>query len=330
MRSRQWLINGNPRGRAIELGDFAEASVELGALEPRRVRVRTDWLSFDPAQKAQLENVSGYASGNELGNVMVGRGVGTVVESRADQFPVGATVMGPLGWQEVADHAPAALTLLPDAESARAYLGVLGTTGLTAYFGLLDVGRPEPGDTVVVSGAAGAVGSIVGQIAKIAGARVIGIAGGAAKCEWLIEELGFDAAIDYKAERTKHRLRELCPGGVDVFFDNVGGSALNDVLACVATGARVVVCGGIARYNDARPTGPANYFNIVFRQATMQGFLLKGYEHRYPVAQARLRQWLEDGALLVREDIQRGFDNIPATLLRLFSGANIGKQLLRL
>ncbi|MCR9279853.1 MAG: NADP-dependent oxidoreductase [Pseudomonadaceae bacterium] len=330
-RNRQWLINGNPRGRPIQLDDFREVEVELVPLASGQVRVRVDTLGFDPAQKGQLENVSGYAAGNNIGDVMPGSGIGRVIESKSERVPVGTHVLGRMGWQEVATVDAGSLQLLPDDVPATAWLGPLGTTGLTAYFGLLKVGVPEPGDTVVVSGAAGAVGSMVGQIAKLMGCRTIGIAGGEAKCAWLVDEVGYDAAIDYKNEPIKPRLKELCRDGINVYFDNVGGPALNDVLARIANHARVVVCGGIARYEQATlPDGPANYFNIVFRQARMEGFLLRGYEAEYEVARARLRAWIDSGDIVYREDIQQGFDNIPKTLLRLFSGENFGKQLLKL
>ena len=330
MQNRQWLINGNPRGRAIEASDFMESAATLDQLADDQVRVRVEWLSFDPSQKAQLENVSGYARGNEVGDVMYARGIGEVVESRVGSIPVGAKVMGHLGWQEYSDLPGGKVEIVPDDDYLTARLGILGTTGLTAYFGLLRLGRPEPGDNVLVSGAAGAVGSVAGQIARIMGCRTIGIAGGPDKCSWLTGELGLDGAIDYKSERVKHRLSELCPGGVNVFFDNVGGEALDDALARIATHARIVICGGIARYEEAKPAGPTNYFNIVFRQAVMEGFLLAGYEREYDVARDRLKGWIADGRLVHREDVQSGFENIPATLLRLFTGANMGKQLLRL
>lgn len=330
MENQQWLINGNPRGRAIVLDDFTHHRAELQPLHDGQVRVRVEYLSFDPSQKAQLENVAGYSRGAQVGGIMSARGIGEVVESNAAKIPVGAKVLGPVGWQEYADLVPSSLQVLPVADQLTPYLGVLGTTGLTAYFGLLRVGRPEPGDTVVISGAAGAVGSVAGQLARINGCRTIGIAGGPDKCDWLTQDLRFDAAIDYKSERVKKKLSELCPAGVNVFFDNVGGVALDDVLARIASHARVVVCGGIARYEETKPAGPTNYFNIVFRQATMEGFLLNGYEREYAVAQERLSEWIRSGEILHREDVQEGFDNIPKTLLRLFSGANYGKQLLRL
>lgn len=330
MQNQQWLINGNPRGRAIELSDFTHHSAEVPKLAAGQVRVKVECLSFDPSQKAQLENVAGYSRGAEVGGIMSARGIGEVVESNASKVPVGSKVMGPVGWQEIADLDAKTVQVLPDDDQLNANLGILGTTGLTAYFGLLRVGRPEPGETVVVSGAAGAVGSVVGQLAKINGCHTVGIAGGAEKCQWLSDELGYDATIDYKAERIKTRLTELCPAGVNVFFDNVGGVALNDVLARIASHARIVVCGGIARYEEAKPAGPTNYFNIVFRQAIMEGFLLSGYEREYEVAKDRLVGWIKSGEIKYREDVQQGFDNIPKTLLRLFSGANFGKQLLTL
>lgn len=329
--NRQWLINGNPRGRALELSDFELSTAELTPLKDGQVRVAVEYLSFDPSQKGQMENITGYTSGAEVGNVMSAYGIGEVVETRHAKLAVGDKAMGSVGWQDYAVMDGSALEKLPNDDLLSAQLGPLGPTGLTAYFGLLRIGKPEPGDTVVVSGAAGAVGSITGQIAKICGCHVIGIAGGPEKCAWLVDEVGYDAAIDYKNDKIKQRLTELCPKGINVFFDNVGGTALNDALARIAPFARIVICGGISRYEQSTlPAGPANYFNIVFRQATMEGFLLSGYEKEYPVARARITDWIRSGQIKYKEDIQEGFENIPATLLRLFSGQNFGKQLLRL
>ena len=329
--NRQWLINGNPRGRALEVSDFVLNEAEIAPLEEGEVRVKVEILSFEPSQKGQLENIAGYSSGGVIGAVMTGRGIGEVVESRDPKIPEGSKVFGNVGWQEYANVTGRTLEVVPDDDLLLARLGPVGTTGLTAYFGLLKIGKPEPGDTVVVSGAAGAVGSMVGQIAKIAGCRTVGIAGGPEKCAWLVDEVGYDAAIDYKNENIKARLKDLCPDGVNVFFDNVGGTALNDVLARIASHARIVICGGISRYEqETLPAGPANYFNIVFRQATIQGFLLSGYESEYEQARARITQWIRSGQIVYKEDMQHGFENVPATLLRLFSGANFGKQLLKL
>ncbi len=329
--NRQWLINGNPRGRALTLSDFKAHEAEWQPLAAGQVRVRSEYLSFDPSQKGQMENIRGYTSGAEVGKVMSARGIGEVIESRHSSIETGARVLGAVGWQEYASLDGSTVEVVPDDDLLTANLGPLGGTGLTAYFGLLRIGRPEPGDTIVVSGAAGAVGSMVVQIARILGGRVIGIAGGPEKCAWLVDELGCAGAIDYKNENIKRQLTELCPAGVDVFFDNVGGEALNAVLARIASHARVVICGGISRYSqETLPPGPANYFNIVFRQATIEGFLLSGYEKEYGVARRRITDWIRSGDIVYREDIQHGFENIPATLLRLFSGRNFGKQLLKL
>jgi hypothetical protein len=259
-----------------------------------------------------------------------------VVESRAEKLPVGTLVAGSLGWREYAVVDADKLEVLPEGLPPTAALGVLGVTGKTAYFGLLHVGKPRPGDVLVISGAAGAVGSVVGQLGRIAGCKVIGIAGGADKCRWLVEELGFDAAIDYKNEKLRSRLKELAPGGIDIFFDNVGGSILNDCLSRLAFGARIVICGGISRYNaDPRdasqiPPGPQNYFNVVFTHATLQGFLVHHYAEHYPVAQQRLAAWVREGRISNHEDIIDGFEQAPRALMRLFDGANRGKQILRI
>ena len=330
MDNRQWLINGNPKGRALEANDFTQQTVTLGNLPQGSVRVRVAYLSFDPSQKGQMENI-GYAAATEMGQVMRASGVGEVLESKAQNISVGDWVLGSLGWQEVADLDASELEVLEPGVSPTRFLGPLGGTGLTAFFGLFRVGQPKPGDTVLVSGAAGATGSIVGQLAKLAGCRVVGIAGGDAKCAWLVDELGFDAAIDYKSDKVKSAVRGACPQGVNVFFDNVGGSILNDVLSCIALNARVVICGGISRYQEAvLPPGPANYFNLVFQRARMEGFLVTDYKAEFSIARKRLATWLDTGQLLYKEDIQEGFEQIPQTLQRVFDGANFGKQLLKL
>jgi len=211
------------------------------------------------------------------------------------------------------------------------YLGALGMTGLTAYFGLLDTGKPKAGDTVAVSGAAGAVGSVAGQIAKIKECRVIGIAGGPEKCRWLTEELGFDAAIDYRAGNVRKALREHAPRGVDVYFDNVGGEILDDVLACLARGARIVICGAISQYNETKVRGPANYTMLLVARASMTGMLVSDYADRYPEAVAEMAGWYKTGRLVAREQVVHGgVGEFPATLLMLFDGVNTGKLVLAL
>ena len=331
MRNQQWLINGDPRGRALATTDFKHTETEVVGLADGEALVRTEYLGFDPAMKGQLENIPGYASNNNLGNVMPGSGIGEVVESKTARLAVGSKVLGRLGWQQYATVTASQVQVVADDQHLRAHLGPLGTTGLTAYFGLLKTGRPEPGDTLLVSGAAGAVGSIVGQLGKLMGCATVGVAGGPKKCAWLVSDVGYDHAIDYKNDTIKARLKELCPDGINVFFDNVGGPILNDALGRIAPHARVVICGGISRYEQAKlPPGPTNYFNIVFRQATMEGFLLRGYEPEYEIARSRIAGWIDSGAIVYKEDIQEGFENIPTTLMRLFSGKNFGKQLLRL
>ncbi|HYE45901.1 MAG TPA: NADP-dependent oxidoreductase [Caulobacter sp.] len=333
---RQWTLADRPLGRPLAETDFALEIAQPPQPAEGEVAFRTDWLSFDPAQKSWMENIAGYVDAMQIGEVMRGSGVGTVTASRHPGFVAGDVIYGPLGWREAGALPGGQLKKVPEGVPPTAALGVIGTTGLTAYLAFVEVGKPKPGDTVVISAAAGATGSIVGQLAKLAGCRVVGIAGGADKCAWLVEELGFDAAIDYRSERVKSRLRELCPGGIDVMFDNVGGVILDDCLARIGPGARVVICGAISRYNfDPRdpaqmPAGPRNYFNVVFTGATIQGFLLPSYEALIPAAEQRLAQWVRNGALRYREDIQTGFENAPRTLMRLFEGRNFGKQLLRL
>jgi NADPH-dependent curcumin reductase CurA len=332
---RQWLVARRPVGRPLEDADFELAQAPVTAPQIGEVLVRTAYLSFDPAQKSWMENAASYMNPVEIGGVMPGSGVGVVVDSRHPDFAPGEAVFGSLGWQELATVPGAALYKAPPAIPLDAVLSVLGGTGRTAYLALMKVGKPVAGDTLVISGAAGATGSLVGQLGKIAGCRVIGIAGGAEKCAWLTDELGFDAAIDYKAEKVRSRLRELCPGGIDIFFDNVGGEILNDALARLAQRARVVICGAISRYNfDPRspdmPQGPRNYFNVVFTGATIQGFLMPQYERDYPEADARLAEWVRSGQILARADVLDGFENAPTALMRLFQGRNTGKQLLKL
>ena len=331
---RQWQVAGRPVGRPLVDADFALAQAPVAEPQPGEVLVRTAYLGFDPAQKSWMENAASYMSPVEIGGLMPGSGAGVVVASRHDDFAVGQPVYGPLGWQEYATVPGAALYKAPEGVPLDAALSVMGGTGRTAYLALMKVGKPVAGDTLVISGAAGATGSLVGQLGKIAGCRVIGIAGGPEKCAWLTDELGFDGAIDYKNEKVSARLRELCPAGVDIFFDNVGGDILNAALARLAQRARVVICGGISRYNfDPRspemPQGPRNYFNVVFTGATIQGFLMPQYERDFPKADARLAAWVRAGRIKARPDLLQGFENAPAALMRLFDGRNIGKQLLR-
>ena len=329
--SRQWLLNGHPRGRGIEDGDFQLVETDVGAAGDGQLLLKTLYLGFDPAQKGWMENIADYVAPMAIGDVMRGSGISEVVESRHPGFAVGDLVMGSTGWTEWHVSSGEGLVKIETGLPPTAMLSVLGTTGVTAYCGLFKVGRPVAGDTVLVSGAAGATGSVVGQLAKIAGCRAVGIAGGEDKCRWLVEEAGYDAAIDYKAGDVRRQIKEHCPGGVNVIFDNVGGAILNDMLGEIATGARVAVCGGISRYESGSlPAGPQNYFNLIFRRGSMAGFIVLDWAAEFPEIRRRLEGFVHDGRLNYREDVQQGFENAPATLKRLFSGQNRGKQLLKL
>ncbi|MEM6625941.1 MAG: NADP-dependent oxidoreductase [Pseudomonadota bacterium] len=329
--NRQWLINDRPIGRGLVDKDFKRVVNPVQAPGEGEVLVKVLFLGFDPALKGWMENLGGYVAPTEIGEVMRGSGIGEVLESNHSGFAKGDKVMGMLRWQDFATLPGSELQKLEDDELLTANLGALGTTGMTAYFGLLKHGRPQAGDTVLVSGAAGATGSMVGQIAKIGGCRTIGIAGGAEKCAWLTGEVGYDAAIDYKNENVRDQLKQVCNQSVDVFFDNVGGSILNDALAHIDMHARIVICGGISRYERGKmPAGPENYFNLIFKRASMSGLIVLDYMSEYPEAQKRMRQWIREGKITYKEDIQSGFDNIPRTLMRLFSGQNFGKQLLKM
>ena len=330
-QTRQWLLNGHPRGRPIEADDLKLVSADLPAPGPGQMLLKTLYLGFDPAQKGWMENVADYVAPMHIGDVMRGSAILEVVDSEGGKFPTGTLVAGTSIWSEHVLHDGEGLSVCEPALPPTAMLSILGVVGMTAWCGLFKVGEPVPGDTVLVSGAAGATGSIVGQLAKIAGCTVIGIAGGADKCAWLVDEAGYDHAIDYKAEDIRARLKELAPGGVNVIFDNVGGKILNDMLGQIATGARVVICGGISRYETGTlPAGPENYFNLVFRRARMQGFIVIDWASEFPAIRKRMAAMVADGRLTYREDIQQGFENAPETLQRLFSGANRGKQMLKL
>lgn len=329
--TRQWLIAGRPRGRPVEDSDFELVTIDLPAPGPGQMLLRTQYLGFDPAQKGWMENIADYVAPTEIGEVMRGSAISEVIESNGGKFPVGTMVIGSTGWTEYHLSDGEGLVPCDPALPATAMMSVLGTTGMTAYCGLFKIGKPVAGDTVLVSGAAGATGSIVGQLAKIAGCRVVGIAGGPDKCAWLVEEAGYDAAIDYKAGGLKAAIKQHCPNGVDVIFDNVGGAILDDMLAHIATNARVVICGGISRYETGNmPAGPQNYFNLIFRRATMTGFIVLDWAAEFPLIRKRLAGFVQDGRLAYREDIQHGFENAPQTMQRLFSGANRGKQMLKL
>jgi len=300
------------------------------------VLVKTLFLSLDPAMRGWMNDVKSYIPPVGIGEVMRAGGIGVVVASKNPAFAVGDHVSAGLGVQEYC--------LIPQDQLKRngifkidtragtptQWLNVLGMPGMTGYFGLMDVGQPQRGETVVVSGAAGAVGQTVGQLAKIKGCRVVGIAGGRAKCDWVVKELGFDACIDYKAGSVRDGLKEHCPDGVDIYFDNVGGEILDHVLAKINRKARIIICGAISQYNNTAPVeGPKNYLSLLVNRAKMEGIVVFDYADRYPLAVAELAGYLKEGRMKSKEDIVKGLDTFPETLLKLFNGENFGKLVLQ-
>jgi len=331
-RSRQVRLAQRPVGLpGPETWELTESEVP----EPRdgQFVVAVEYVSLDPAMRGWLNDVRSYVPPVEVGAVMRAHAVGRVIASRHPDYAEGDAVSGTFGAREhAASDGRGVVKVDEDLAPLPSWLGALGMTGMTAYFGLLDVGRAQEGDVVVVSGAAGAVGSVVGQLAKHRGCTVIGIAGGPDKCAWLTDELGFDAAIDYKAARVGRRLRELAPDGIDVYFDNVGGQILDDALARLRLNARVVICGAISTYNATEPPpGPARYMSLLVNRATMAGFVVFDYEDRYPEAAAAIGELIRSGDLVPREDVvEGGIERFGATLNLLFEGANTGKLVLKL
>ena len=300
--------------------------------------VRLLFLVFAVALVAGCKTVvynPSYIRPVAIDEVMRAGGIGKVVASKSTKFAVGDVVSGGLGvqdyWVGAANDKTAALYKVdPKAAPLPKYLNALGMPGMTAYFGLLDVGMPKAGETVVVSGAAGAVGQTVGQIAKHKGCRVVGIAGGKDKCDFVVNELGFDACIDYKTGSVKDGLKEHCPKGIDIYFDNVGGEILDTVLTRINLKARIIICGAISQYNNTTPVkGPANYLSLLVNRARMEGIVVFDYADRYPVAAAEMAKWMQEGTFKTREDIVEGLENFPATLLMLFEGKNFGKLVLQ-
>lgn len=302
------------------------------------VLVKTLALSLDPAMRGWMNEGKSYIAPVGIGEVMRAGGVGVVVASKNLKFAVGDTVSAGLGVQEYLSIAPGDIARSGLVKidlrlgSLTQWLNVLGMPGMTGYFGLMDVGQPKAGETVVVSGAAGAVGQTVGQMAKIKGCRVVGIAGGQAKCDWVVKELGFDACIDYKTgpSAVKDGLKAHAPNGVDIYFDNVGGEILDTVLARINRKARIIICGAISQYNNTTAVqGPKNYLSLLVNRARMEGIVVFDYADRYPMAVAEMAAYLKDGRMKSKEDIAQGLENFPEALLKLFSGENFGKLVLQ-
>jgi NADPH-dependent curcumin reductase CurA len=325
----QWIYARKPEGH-VRADHFDRA--ESAMPEPREgeVLVRTTLLSLDPASRAWMAGRT-YRPMLEPGEVMAGWGLGEVVKSNDAKYAPGDLVSGEYGWQRYAVLPARALTKHDKRHKPEHILGVLGVTGLTAYFGLLDVGRPRAGETVLVSGAAGAVGSIAGQIAKIAGCRVVGTTGGAEKCMWLVSELGFDAAVDYKGGNIAQDIRKACPAGIDVYFDNTGGEVLSVALARMNLWGRVVCCGNVSQYNAVAPEGgPAGVPGfLVTKRIRMEGFVVMDFYQRRAQAETALAAWVEQGKLKAPVDIVEGFENMPKALEGLFAGKNKGKLMVR-
>jgi hypothetical protein len=328
---RRIVLARRPEGE-VDPSTLRLETVDRPTLTDGEALVEVRYLSIDPTIRTWMNDAPGYLPPIEIGAVVRSGGLGTVVESMNDSFPVGATVFGMLGWSELAvvsGGQPA--TVVPEGIDPLLVLSVFGTTGMTAYFGLLDIGQPREGDTVVVSGAAGATGSVVGQIARIKGAaNVVGIAGSDEKCAWLVDELGFTAAVNYRTEDVATRLHDLCPEGIDVFFDNVGGEILDAALGNLALKARVVICGAISQYNERAASGPGNYVSLIFRRARMEGFLILDYFDRFPEAQAAMFEWVLAGQIHHREHVVEGLEHAGAALNMLFTGANTGKVIVQL
>jgi NADPH-dependent curcumin reductase CurA len=324
-------MSAHPSG-TLKDSDFELVDAPVPEPADGEALVRTLYLSLDPAIRVWMNGIDTYVPGIHVGDAMRAGGIGEVVQSRDAAYNEGDLVFGMMQWSDycIARAGPDGMMTLPRQDPVTAFLSVYGVTGLTAYFGMFDVAKPNEGETVVVSGAAGAVGSVAGQIGKIIGCRVVGIAGGPEKCAWVTEELGFDACIDYKSEDVSARLRETCPAGIDVYFDNVGGEILDAVLAQINLHARVALCGAISQYDTAELSpGPRNFLNLIPQRGRVEGFILLDYRDRFPDAIVQLVQWVQEGRIRYAEDVVDGLENAPAAFRKLFSGQNTGKLIVR-
>jgi NADPH:quinone reductase len=313
------------------MDDFAFTEAPIGTPSDGEVLIRTTYVSVDPYLRGRMQDVKSYIPPFKLDEVITSGMIGQVVESKSKHFSKGDVIIGSLGWQEYSvANEKFVRKIDPSLAPVTTHLGIIGMTGLTAYFGLLDIGQPKEGETVVVSGAAGSVGSTVGQIAKIKGARVVGIAGTEEKCSYLINELGFDAAINYKKENVPSALEKECPNGIDVYFDNVGGDISDAVFPLLNKFARIPVCGAISTYNKVEADmGPRVQSALIKTSALMKGFTVSDYSERFKEGGAALAGWLTEGKLKYEETITEGFDHIVDAFLDLFTGANLGKQLVK-
>ncbi|WP_109354216.1 NADP-dependent oxidoreductase [Sphingorhabdus sp. EL138] len=323
-----WYLRKRPVGKIAD-GDLELVTEEMGPLGPDMVRVRTVYLSLDPTNRIWMSDMDGYLPPVPIDDPMRGGGIGVVEESNFDAIPVGALINTGLStWAMYNDIPGGMASMLPAIPGVplTAYMGPLGATGMTAYFGLMDIGKPKEGEALVVSAAAGAVGSMVGQIGKIHGCHVVGIAGSDDKCQWLTEEAGFDAAINYKTEDVGAALDKHCPNGIDINFESVGGEIMDAVIARLNDFSRMPLCGLISTYNDTDGSpGPSNFANLLMRRTTLRGFIILDYFDRFPEGAQAMAGWLMEGRLKFETDVVQGLENAPASLDRLFTGANLGK-----
>jgi NADPH-dependent curcumin reductase CurA len=336
LTNKMLKLKTRPTG-AVTSSHFELVEESIPDLEEGQILVKVLYLSFDPTQRGWLNDVKSYVPPVQIGEVMRAGSVGQVIDSRDSKFKSGDIVQGSFGWQEYATVNSSSgimpIQKVPEGIPPTSALSIYGITGLTAFFGMVDIGKPVEGDTVLVSGAAGATGSVAGQIARIKGAKnVIGIAGGSDKCNWVVNEAGFDSCIDYKNEDVAARIAELAPKGIDIYFDNVGGNILEIALAAIAQNARIVMCGGISSgYTmESLPPGPSTLTNLIIQRGRMEGFIVLDFADRFLEAIIALGTWVSEGKIVYQEDIAEGLENCPETLARLFEGKNLGKQLLKI
>ena len=334
LMNQQFRLAARPVGMP-KRSDWQEVTEPVRAIAEGEIVVKALYLSLDPAMRGWMNEGKSYIRPVGIGETMRAGGVGVVVQSQSDKFAVGDFVSGGIGVQQywtgsASDKTAGFYKIDPRMAPLTTWLNTLGMPGMTGYFGLLESGQPKAGETVVVSGAAGAVGMTVGQVAKHLGCRVVGIAGGKEKCDFVVNELGFDACIDYKNSEVKDGLKEHCPNGVDVYFDNVGGEILDTVLTRINLRARIVICGAISQYNNTTAVkGPANYLSLLVNRARMEGIVVFDYADRYHKGVAAMAKWMQEGTFKSKEDVVEGIENFPEALLMLFEGKNFGKLCLK-
>ncbi len=330
--NRQWRLGARPVG-FIKDSDFTWGEEAVPEIAEGQILVQNKYISLDPTNRIWVTDVPSYLPPVGIGEVMRGGAIGEVLESHNPAFTVGDHVQGLLGWQDYYVGNGQGLQTLPKMPGVplTAFMGLFSHIGLTAYFGLLDITNPKEGETLVVSGAAGAVGSLVGQIGKIKGMRVVGIAGNDEKCKWIVDELGFDAAINYKTENVRESLKKHCPGGIDVDFENVGGPILDDILSLMNLHGRISLCGMISTYNSTEPVpGPYNFANVIAKRLRIEGFIVMDYYDRAQQCMNQLGQWLIEGKIKYKIDEVDGLDKAPQALNKLFVGENVGKLVVKI